>query len=332
MSGGALTDRLASGGLDAVVGVDVGGTNTVVGLFAPDLTRLAKASMPTLCAPSPGSSPSTATSAFFDRLAVLIDGMIGASGATRVRIGAGVPGRVRSEDGLALRAVNLGWANVPFAKELSTRLGRDVVIDNDVRLYTLGETIAGAGAGCRTVVCAVLGTGMAVGAVVEGALVRGSRSYAGEVGHDPVPGNDAVCNCGNVGCLETIASATGIARLARAAGLANGDAAPLTAKQVGDAAAAGDPTAAAVFEAVGRTLAAKLVTVARLLDPDVVVIGGGAAEAGEPLLGPMRETFAAAYADPSLAPPIRKGALGDDAGITGAASFALLPTAGGRRG
>jgi glucokinase len=312
----------------AVIGVDVGGTNTVIGVFTTEGTLLAKRSMATICA-----DPKNLTSepaAFFELLTSAIHDLARENGYRAIAAaGFGIPGWVDAVSGIALHSSNLGWRDVRFAEHMSRRLGSPVYVENDVRMYTLGEAAAGAGIGYRSVVCLTLGTGLAAGIIQDGILIRGSRLLAGEIGHDVVDGADYPCNCGKRGCLETIASASGIARLAEEAvrrgemGDLSGLGRPITAHDVYKACAAGDQAAAETFRYVGHTLGRKLATVASLLDPEVFIIGGGVAAAGDYLLDPIREELAEHITDAALRPAVVAGKLQDSAGLIGSARFAI---------
>jgi glucokinase len=243
--------------------------------------------------------------------------------------GFGIPGWVEPETGIALDSSNLGWRNVGFAQEMARRLGSPVYIDNDVRMYTLGEASSGAGVGYRHLICLTLGTGLAAGIINDGVLVRGNRQLAGEFGHDAVDGTDHPCNCGKRGCLETIASASGIARLAEEAVL-NGEQTalaglkrPITAYDVYEACVAGDSKALAIFRYVGRTLGRKLSTMALILAPEVFIVGGGVAAAGHYLLEPIREELEEHLHVLDIRPEVMAGKLNDSAGMIGAAYFAI---------
>lgn len=316
----------------AVVGVDVGGTNTVIGVFDEALDGgsrlLVKQSIPTKNPDFPKITHNPVV--FMDSLAEAITRLVDEAGYTGciAKVGMGVPGRVDPIRGMALGASNLGWVDVPLAEEMRSRLGgTPVYIDNDVRIYTLGEAIAGAGRGFSHIIGLTLGTGIAAALIIDGRMVRGSDFYAGEIGHDTVAGEESPCNCGKRGCLETIASASGIARLAREA-VASGTETclrelkqPITSYDVYQACLKGDAFALQLFQHVGKTLANKLMTAIFLLNPEVIVIGGGAASAGEYLLTPIREMIAEQY--PKLkGPKVCLGELGDSAGLIGAAAFA----------
>lgn len=313
----------------AIVGVDVGGTNTVIGVFDESLSLLLKHSIPTLKPYFPNKTNNPKL--FLDVLSEAIQKLVHEAGyeGRLACVGMGVPGKVDPVRGMALCASNLGWSSVPFAEEMSWRLSVPVYIDNDVRIYTLGEAWAGAGRGYRNLVCLTLGTGLAAGIIIDGKLIRGSDWYAGEIGHDTVQGESFPCNCGKRGCLETIASANGIARLAEEA-VGSGQETlmrniphKLTSLEVYEACVHGDHAAIEIYRHVGRTLGYKLATVTFLLNPEMIIIGGGVASAGEFLLAPIRSIIDEQYATQKKKPIIRTGELGDTAGLIGAVRFAL---------
>ncbi|SDW17108.1 ROK family protein [Paenibacillus sp. CF384] len=327
-----MTDAAAEAGSvalkQAYVGVDIGGTNTVIGIFDHSRQLLKKKSIPTLLPHLPKSTDLPAT--FFDLLrdeifllaqeADCSDGL--------ALCGMGVPGIVDPVRGRAEAASNLGWFGVPFAEQMSSRLGVSVCIDNDVRIYALGEVIAGAGHGYRNVLCLTVGTGIAAAIFADGRIVMGGDYFAGEIGHDPVDGAVGVCICGRQGCVESIVSAKGISRMAREAverddvstSLRSLNQVP-TAFDVYTAATEGDVVAQGIFRYVGEVLGSKLLTAVCLLNPDAVIIGGGVAEAGELLLGPIRDKIDERYVN-AKKPAILKAKLGDSAGLIGAVSFA----------
>ncbi len=309
------------------VGVDIGGTNTVIGLFDQELALLEKRSIPTLKPNFPKKTDNPKE--FFDVLTQEIQAVIAKHDViNKIEcVGIGVPGKVDPENGITINAVNLGYQNVPFADEMERRLNIPTFIDNDVRTYTRGEAVAGAGAGLQNVICITLGTGMAAGIMIDGKMIAGSDYFAGEMGHDPVPGNEALCNCGNIGCLETIASASGISRLAKEA-IQSGKttilkdvAGEISSKDVYEASVKGDQVAIGVFKEVATVLGFKLLSATYLVNPEVIIIGGGAAAAGHFLTDPIKEIFIKYYINEKQ-PLIVTGELGDSAGLIGAASLA----------
>ncbi|MBW8351982.1 ROK family protein [Bacillus sp. IITD106] len=311
-----------------VIGIDIGGTNTVIGIFNADLKLLEKVSIPTLKPyfPEKTNNPKE----FFDLIADEVNMLAEKNGFKNnvSCVGIGVPGKVNPNTGIVIRAVNLGYEEVPFALEMEKRLSVPVFIDNDVRNYTRGEALAGSGKGAENIICITLGTGMAAGVMIDGQMVIGSNFYAGELGHDPVSGVNYRCNCGKVGCLETIASASGISRLAQDAvqdkkeTILKANDGTITSKDVYMACLQNDAVAIEIFEFVGKTLANKLLTATFLLNPEAIIIGGGAASAGKFILDPIQEVFENHYANNEM-PNLLLGSLGDSAGLIGSAHLAM---------
>ncbi|MFC3802903.1 ROK family protein [Cohnella sp. GCM10012308] len=321
-----MADRGMTG--KAFIGADIGGTNTVIGLFDERGLLLGERRLATMRA-DPGR-PTSDPAEFIDRLGLEIGALALAHGYRDIAAaGFGVPGWVDTATGMALDASNMGWKNVRFAEAMGRRLGTPVFIDNDVRLYTLGEAEAGAGMGCADLVCVTVGTGLSAGIMMNGVLVRGSRLLAGEIGHDRVDGQEAPCNCGKRGCLETIASAPGIARLATEAvregklAALEGIDRPLTALDVFRACEAGDAAAADIFRFAGCALGRKLAALAFAVDPRMIVVGGGVAAAGDYLLQPIRDELAVHIPEAEWRPQVVPGKLRDKAGLVGAVRFAI---------
>ncbi|TBL81713.1 ROK family protein [Paenibacillus thalictri] len=274
------------------VGIDIGGTNVVCGIVSENGDVLGMAKLATEAQGGFQHVTSRVAEAVRQLMATVPE-------VSCAAVGVGVPGFVDHERGIAVKAVNLGWDNIPLADELSRHLGLPVYINNDVRMYIYGEAVAGAGKNHRYVLGITLGTGIAAASVFNGELHYGSGFRAGELGHFGMPGIPYKCVCGLTGCLETIACANGIARQAREA-LAEGepsvlgewfsaDTSGLTAADVTRAYDAGDPLAQRIMSHTGTMLARGLAPAISLTSPDVLVIGGGAAKAGDRLFGPMRE-------------------------------------------
>jgi glucokinase len=229
--------------------------------------------------------------------------------------GAGVPGLFDEGSGRTLFLPNLpaAWNGREFGRPLAGRLGVPTVLINDARAFTLAESRMGAAAGCSTVVCLTLGTGVGGGVVVDGRLRYGPHGRAGEVGHQVIDPNGPRCGCGNRGCVEAFAAGAALSRL-------GGQDSP---QAVFRAAAAGDELAAAAVQAVAWRLAVGIANLVTVLWPERVVVGGGVAAAGERLLGPLRA--AVADATPLVDPAsyeIVPAALGPAAGAIGAALWA----------
>jgi len=312
------------------LGIDIGGTNTVVGIV--DETGRVVASRSILTAADSGPS------SLFDRIAAAATRDVAPSagvppGSVKA-IGMGVPGFVDHESGVCVGSVNLKWANVPVVAEMQRRLGVPTFINNDVRMYVYGEAMRGAGKRYRNVMGITVGTGLAAGMVFDGAVFHGAHNLAGELGHIPLAGIPYACGCGLTGCLETVASATGLVRIARElieGGHASvlrewhpGEGVPgLTAKRISDAYDLGDAVAIETLNRAGAFLGQGLAYAVTLMNPDVLVVGGGAAAAGERLLAPMRESLKGhvikEYWDRLR---IVTAELGDDAGVIGGALYA----------
>ena len=243
-------------------------------------------------------------------------------------IGIGVPGPV-NEAGEVPCAVNLHWGYVNIVGDLERLTGLPVKAGNDANVAALGELWKGGGAGYHSLIMVTLGTGVGGGIIINEKIVAGSHGAGGEIGHAHV--EDAItdpCNCGNCGCLEQVASATGIVRLAKEA-LASTEAPSLlrdqevTAKAVWDAVKEKDAVAIQVAERFGNYLGKTLEVFATVADPQVIVIGGGVSKAGTILLdyvtGPFRKYAFSACRETEFA----LATLGNDAGIFGAAKMVI---------
>ncbi|MCC3356728.1 ROK family glucokinase [Bacillus sp. REN16] len=249
--------------------------------------------------------------------------------------GMGAPGPVRFEDGVVYKATNLGWKEMyPLKAELEAYIGLPAVVDNDANVAAIGEMWKGAGAGAKNLLCVTLGTGVGGGIISNGEVVRGANGAGGEIGHiTSIPEGGSLCGCGKTGCIETIASATGIARLAKEAIQAHNEPSlirdqfektgEITSKDVFEAAEKGDQLAKSIIEDVTYHLGLALSHVANGLNPEKIVVGGGVSKAGEQLLIPLRKQFTR-FAFPRVADvaEITIATLGNDAGVIGAAYLA----------
>lgn len=245
-----------------------------------------------------------------------------------VGVGVGVPAPV-TEDGIVNGTANLGWTYKEVKKELEELTGLMAVIGNDANVAALGEMWKGGGCGEKNMVMITLGTGVGGGVIINGKVITGEHGAGGEVGHICVNYDEPdTCGCGNHGCLEQYASATGIVRLAKKKLDQESRETMLkkekvTAKDVFDAVKAGDQVAVEIAQEFGRYLASGLVNLAVIADPAVFVIGGGVSKAGEILLsfiqGPYREK--AFFSNKEIR--FTLATLGNDAGICGAAKMVL---------
>ncbi|QHW33451.1 ROK family protein [Paenibacillus rhizovicinus] len=306
---------------DVYAGIDIGGTNTVVGLFNEQMKLVMKSSFAT-------AKPDRITGAapMLDRLADEVRRLADdrSAGGRLRRVGIGVPGQIDAVHGIVREASNLGWHDVHLAAEMKKRLNVPVAIEHDVRSYAKGEAAGGAGKGCRNLICLTIGTGIAAAIMADGAMVRGANGLAGEFGHDIVDGETAPCSCGKSGCLETIASATGIARLAEELVLAGripdlaARSGSITAQEVYQACMRGDKDARTLFERVGTLIGRKLAGLVYALDPEMIIVGGGVAAAGDLLLEPIRQELGRHCPHQASYLKVSAAQLGDEAGLIGA--------------
>lgn len=280
------------------LGIDVGGTH-VKAVVLEDGRIVARSETPTL---SEDGGP--------DAVLRRVAGLAREVGAWD-SVGVALPG-LFDEDGRAVLLPNLAgdWTDAPIAEPLTAALERPVRLVNDGHAFALAESSLGAGRGARNVMCIVCGTGIGGGLVLDGSLHLGPRGRAGEFGHHTVVEDGLECGCGNRGCLELYAGSRAIARSAGRD----------TFRETVAAAHGGDGRAQAALERAGTLIGLAIANVLIFLCPDRVVIGGGVAEAGEPLLGPLRATVEArARVAPLDRIAIVPAELGAQAGAIGAA-------------
>lgn len=304
-------------------GVDLGGTTVKIGFFQNNGTLLEKWEIPTRKENSGAAIlPDIADSI----RAHLQTNKIGLSEVEGV--GIGVPGAVL-EGGVVNRCVNLGWGVRPVASELSELLeGCRVCVLNDTNAAALGE-MQHAG-NRKNVVLIALGTGLGGGVIVDGKLVTGAFGAGGEIGHIPVkPEETQTCSCGKKGCLEQYASAEGIVRLANARLETTSEETllrtlnPLTAKGIFDAAKKGDAAAMELVKEVCEYLGRAMAAVSCVVDPEEFIIGGGVSNAGPILINTLQTSYKKYAFHASKKTAIRRAALGNDAGMYGAAQLVL---------
>ena len=237
-----------------------------------------------------------------------------------------VPGAVDSEKAVVVAAPNRpSLINFALKAELQKRLGWPIVLENDANAAAVGEMWLGAARGCSDVVSVTLGTGVGGGVILDGKLWRGSHGSAGEIGHTTVdPFSGLKCKCGNTGCLELFASATAIVRMARERGM---DAA--SAEKVYEAGRSGDETALSVFNRFGTYLGIGLANLINLIDPQVIVITGGAVSGWDLFASEMyRQVEERAFRATAQQVRIARSECGDNAGLLGAARLAFEPAIG----
>ena len=304
-------------------GIDVGGTTVKCGLFDVSGELLDKWEIPT-------RTENDGVNILPD-VAQTIAEKIEQKGLDRreiAGIGVGVPGPV-NEAGEVPCAVNLHWGYVNISGDLERLTGFPVKAGNDANVAALGELWKGGGAGHHSMIMVTLGTGVGGGIIINDKIVAGAHGAAGEIGHAHV--EDSItdpCNCGNCGCLEQVASATGIVRLAKE--LLASTKAPsvlreceVTAKAVWDAVKDGDALAVQVAERFGTYLGKALAVFAAVADPEIIVIGGGVSKAGQILLDYVTAPYQKYAFSACREAEFALATLGNDAGICGAARMVL---------
>jgi glucokinase len=316
------------------VAIDVGGTSMKCALVDATGAVLSSERYPTGVERGPDVVVSTIVEVAEDLVARSTD-----AGRPASAVGLVVPGVVREDTGVAAYAANLGWRDVPFVRLVEERTGLPTALGHDVRAGEVAEARLGAGRDSGNVLFVAIGTGIAAGHVLDGRTAYpGAHGAPSELGHAVVRPGGRPCGCGQRGCLEAYTSAANVARryaeaLAAAGPTAAGEgaaAAPavIPSSEVVALAGTGEPVAVAVWRETVEILADGLTTAIRLLDPELIVLGGGLAEAGDALLQPL----ASAIMDRILfqtMPRLRRAALGDEAGSIGAALLALDRLPGG---
>lgn len=305
-------------------GIDVGGTSIKCGLFLTDGTLVEKWEIPT--------RTENGGCEILPDVAKTIKKKIKERGMEEEHIdgvGIGIPGPV-NEHGEVMCAVNLYWGFKAVAAELAEMTGLKAKAGNDANVAALGEAWKGAGSGAENVIMVTLGTGVGGGIIINGRILSGTHGAAGEVGHVNINRDETeTCNCGNKGCLEQVASATGIVRVAKKM-LAEypGDstlknAKKLSAKMVLDAFKDGDAAATEIVEFVCKELGSALAGFAAVVDPETIVVGGGVSKAGQPLIDCIRKYYQEYAFTACKTTPIVLASLGNDAGIYGAARMVI---------
>lgn len=245
-------------------------------------------------------------------------------------IGFGFPGQIDCDNGIVRILPNIpGWIDVPIADIMQKEFNVPVKVDNDVRCAALAELNYGAGEGCKNLICITVGTGIGSGLIVNGKLVRGASNAAGEIGHIKLSlGEGPICGCGDTCCFEAYASGPAIVAMAKeyiAGGKSTkyreiaGSTEAITPAVVCQAAQEGDVVAKRIFTTMGEYLGIGLSGVVNLLNPEKIVVGGGVADAGELLFGPLRKTLTdRAMPIQGAAVEVVPAQLGNTAGIIGA--------------
>ena len=305
-------------------GVDIGGTTIKMGFFETDGKLLDKWEIKT-------NTENKGENILSD-IAKAVDNKLAQEGISKddvQGIGVGVPGPVNSK-GVVNRCVNLGWGVLDIAAELSSLTSLEVKAGNDANVAALGEMWKGGAEGSSDVIMVTLGTGVGGGIIVDGKIVAGSNGAGGEIGHITVNKDEIeACNCGQYGCLEQYASATGIVRMAKRKLAKTDDATTLrntedlSAKLIFDAAKAGDAVAMGLVDELGEILGSALSNIACVSNPEVIVIGGGVSKAGDILIDTIKKHFVESCFHVCRDTRFELASLGNDAGIYGCMKLML---------
>ena len=310
-----------------VFGVDIGGTKVAVGIVDRGGKILTQARKPMIANGTPEAALHAVTEA--------IDFLISSGGIKIDSIGICAPGPLDPKTGTVLNPPNLPcWRNFPLTEKISAKYRVPVKVDNDANAAALAETRWGAARGFRYVFYATIGTGIGTGIVLDNAIYHGNTGSAGEGGHVTIDYRGPVCGCGKRGCIEVLASGTAIGARARAKlaaapsrrsailDLANGNVACVTSELVGQAFSAGDAVAREILSETVELLSVWLGNIVDLLDPDILVIGGGVAAMLRPFFDEIKRQLPSRCVNPRAAEiPLSMAYYGADAGIAGGAAL-----------
>ena len=312
-------------------GIDLGGTNIVAGVLDENYKIIGRDKVKTAL---PRSAEAVA-----DDIAMVMRNALSKAGLTLADVdcvGLGTPGSVDTKNGIITYSNNFDWWNVPIADMLSQRLdGKKIYIDNDANAAALGELKAGCGKGRESIVAVTLGTGVGGGVVFHGKMLTGYNSSGGELGHTVIMVDGEDCTCGRKGCFEAYASATALIRQTKAAMEADKDSVmwklagsldKVSGITAFDAMRKGDETAKNVVDTYIRYLACGITNFINIFQPEILCIGGGVCNEGDTLLKPLIELVKKErYSTVNLLQTeIKVAALGNDAGVIGAALLSQL--------
>ena len=296
---------------DLVMGVDVGGTTVKAALLDSDGREYGRCEQPT----PRDDGPDAVVATMIDTV-VELRNHVPEAGRLRA-VGLVVPGVVDAQHGIAVYATNIGWRDLPIRQIVSEAVGLPVILDHDVRAAGLAELELGAGRGALEMLFVALGTGIAAAVITRGRLATGATGMAGELGHLPVFPDGEWCACGQRGCTETYASGAALSRRYSAISGISG----VPASDVISRASVGDDMARRIFSDAVTALGRALVNYVLIMDPEMIIIGGGLADSGPALLDPLTREVQGGLAWRS-APTISGGRFGADAGRRGAALLA----------
>lgn len=276
------------------IGIDLGGTNIVAGVVDEDYNIVSKASVKTNC-PRPdkeiANDMAKVALKAVEEAKLTIDDI--------EWIGIGTPGIANSETGIIEYSNNLGFNNTPMVKYIQETIDKPVFIENDANAAAYGEFVAGAAKGAKNAVCITLGTGVGAGVVIDGKIYAGSNFAGAEIGHTVIEVDGPQCTCGRKGCFEVFSSATGLVRMTKEAmaeapdsimhKMAEENDGKVSARTAFDAMRKGDKTGKEVVDKFIKYLAAGITNTINIFQPDILCIGGGVCNEGDPLLLPMKE-------------------------------------------
>lgn len=312
-----------------VLAVDLGGTKILAALVSSQGAVIAREYCPTLA----GEGPQPVT----NRILSTIDCLLGKESISPSQlhsIGIAAAGIIDAERGLISSSPNLpGWHDILLRDIVGEKYGVKTFLVNDASAAALGEYHFGAGEGVQNLIYLTVSTGIGGGIIIDGKLYIGACGSAGEIGHMTIDVNGPKCNCGDVGCLETLASGTAVAREAvrrisqgeksSLTEIVSGKLEDITAEKVEEAAVGGDSLASEVILAAATYLGVGMVNLVNIFNPEMIIVGGGMAKMGDRLLNPARQlVMERAFQLPAQAVCIVPAQLGDDAGVIGAAVFA----------
>ena len=309
-----------------VIGVDIGGTNLVVGAVAEDGSRI-------LGAHTRPTEPARGPDAVINEIVAMVEHTrevlrFSEPGADVIGLGIGAPGPLDTRNGIVLLTPNLGWIDMPLRARLSEPLELPAALDNDANCAVLGECWIGAARDAHYVIGMTIGTGIGGGVIVADRLLRGAHGLATELGHLPVQLDGPLCSCGQPGHLEALASGTAIARrVQEQGGLAQPSAAgEATTEEIAAAARAGDPVAVSVLRAAAHALGTGLAGLVHTFNPELIILGGGVARAGGFFLQEVEAVLRSSLMDGAFAEglELKPSTLGDEAALLG--GLALVKT------
>ena len=309
------------------IGLDIGGTGIKIGAVDEENRIIAQSSIPT--------RTDLSFTEQVDQMAACVIGLLDPKLNPEltldnvVSVGAGIPG-LADQNGVVVNCTNLRWRYTPLREEFRKRIDKPFFVDNDANVAALAESVAGISAGTSSSVFITLGTGIGSGIIINGKIWKGFHGIGGELGHMILELDGVPCSCGNLGCVEQYCSATALIRMAREQvavhpdsmilSLAEGNPQKINAKIVFDAKREGDPAAEKVFRRYISCMGQMIAGIVNLLDPEVIVLGGGVSKAGAVLLDAVRESYLPyVLFNDQPQPRIEIASLGAEAGIIGAA-------------